>query len=86
MRRRSLPELENRHKNRFKKAAIGDQEAVFWSVRTIGFLNHADEMLNILCMDGHVDRRKEWKGKRTNIYFSECKDAKTRGGYIDIGN
>jgi hypothetical protein len=77
-------------KIRFNKAAIGssgsDCETFFWNVRGIGYLNHADEMLNILCMDGHVDRRKDWKGKRTNISFGQYTDAKTRGGYIDIGN
>ncbi len=78
--------LTDEDKNRFKKAAIGDQEAVFWSVRTIGFLNHADEMLNILCMDGHVDRRKEWKGKRTYFYLGHCADAAYTSGLLDIGD
>ncbi|NMA47537.1 MAG: DUF1559 domain-containing protein [Lentisphaerae bacterium] len=87
---RFYPSLSDQEKNRFKGASIGSSgstsEAVFWSSQTMGFLNHADEMLNILCMDGHVDRRKDWKGKRTNIYFGQYTDAKTRGGYIDIGN
>jgi len=87
---RFYPSQSDQEKNRFKGASIGSSgstsEAVFWSSQTIGFLNHADEMLNILCMDGHVDRRKEWKGKRTNISFGQYTDAKTRGGYIDIGN
>ena len=87
---RFYPTQSAAEQSRFIKASIGSSgstsEAVFWSSQTIGFLNHADEMLNILCMDGHVDRRKEWKGKRTNISFGQYTDAKTRGGYIDIGN
>ena len=87
---RFYPSQSDQEKNRFKGASIGSSgstsEAVFWSSQTIGFLNHADEMLNILCMDGHVDRRRDWKGKRTAIWFSSYTDTETISRYIDIGN
>jgi prepilin-type N-terminal cleavage/methylation domain-containing protein len=87
---RYLPNLSEAEQKRFSIAAVGVShwtgEAVFWCSGGIGYLNHADEMLNILCMDGHVGRRKDWKGKRSNIWFNAYSSSKTRGGIIDIGN
>ena len=87
---RFYPDMPANDKIRFKKAAIGssgsDCETFFWNVRGIGYLNHADEMLNILCMDGHVDRRKDWKGKRTYFYLGHCSNAAYTSGLLDIGD